>query len=126
MTAKDRKDYVPPRRRFRAAVDGPMIRKWYAYMPTAELARRTGLTVKQIENYVYRHNTEPWARKLASLISQLNSVKGKKGGRPRKNIRRKKTDTFFLRRNIRYFAAETTTHVDEYPSPSPENDHSGG
>lgn len=75
----------PSGRRLRQKVDGPIIEKWYARMPTAELARRMGLTVKQIENYVYRHNTEPWARKLPSVRSAMNSEKGKKGGgRPRK------------------------------------------
>ena len=72
-------------RRFREEVDGPVIRRWYAVMPTAELAERTGLTVKQIENYVYNHNDEPWARKDPALLSAQNSVKGRKGGgRPRK------------------------------------------
>ena len=72
------------RRRFCEAVDGPMIRKWYGRMPTAELAQLMGLTVKQIENYVYRHNLEDWARKDAETLSRINSEKGKKGGRPRK------------------------------------------
>ena len=40
-------------RRFREKVDGPVIRRWYARMPTAELAERMGLTVRQITNYVY-------------------------------------------------------------------------
>ena len=40
-------------RRFCEKVDGPVIRRWYAKMPTAELAERMGLTVKQIKNYVY-------------------------------------------------------------------------
>ncbi len=71
-------------RRFREVVDGPEIRKWYARMPTAELARRMGLTVKQITNFVYKWNMKPWARKLRSLLSAENSQKGKKGGRPRK------------------------------------------
>jgi uncharacterized protein YjcR len=71
-------------RRLRKAVDGPMIKKWYALMPTAELARRLGLTVKQIKNYVYRENTEAWARKDAATLSRINSEKGRKGGRPRK------------------------------------------
>ena len=71
-------------RRFREAVDGQEIRKWYAKMPTAELARRLGLTVKQITNYVYKWNMKPWARKLRSLLSVTNSKNGKKGGRPRK------------------------------------------
>ena len=46
-------------RRFCEKEDGPVIRRWYARMPTAELAERMGLTVRQITNYVYRHNTEP-------------------------------------------------------------------
>ena len=83
MTKKERNS-EKPRRRFCAATDGPIIQKRYATTPTAELAREMGLTVKQIENYVYRHNSEPWARKDPSAISASNSLKGKKGGRPRK------------------------------------------
>ena len=72
-------------RRFREAVDGPMIKKWYARMQTTKLAQLMGLTVRQIENYVYRHNLCAWARKLPTLLSALNSKKGKKGGgRPKK------------------------------------------
>ena len=71
-------------RRFREAVDGPIIRRLYAKMPTSELAQRLGLTVRQIENYVYRHNLSSWARKLPAILSAMNSKKGKKGGRPRK------------------------------------------
>ena len=71
-------------RRFCEKVDGPEIRKWYARMPTAELAERRGLTVKQIKNYVYRQNLGRWARKDADYLSRINSEKGKKGGRPRK------------------------------------------
>ena len=78
-------DNERPRHRFRKAVDGPAVRRWYARVRTSDLARALGLTVKQIENYMYRHNTEPWARKLDSVISAENSVKGKKGGgRPKK------------------------------------------
>ena len=40
----------PSGRRLREKVDGPKIRKWYAWMVTAELARRMGLTVRQITN----------------------------------------------------------------------------
>ena len=71
-------------RRFREAVDGPKIKELYSKMPTKELARRLGLTVKQITNYVYKWNMKPWARKLRSVLSAENSENGKKGGRPRK------------------------------------------
>lgn len=71
-------------RRFREAVDGPKIRKWYSRMPTAKLARRIGLTVRQIENYVYRNNLCSWARKLPSVLSAMNSKNGRNGGRPLK------------------------------------------
>ena len=72
------------RRRLREVVDGPVIMRNYATMPTAELAGMLGLTVKQIENYAYRHNTAPWAHKSAMVRSAENSQKGKKGGRPPK------------------------------------------
>ena len=75
-------------RRFREKEDGPVIRRWYARMPTAELAERMGLTVRQITNYVYRHNTEPWAQKLPSVLSAENSRNGRCGGRPLKNARK--------------------------------------
>ncbi len=71
-------------RRFHEKEDGPTVMEWYAVMPTAELAERMGLTVKQIKNYVYRENPELWARKDAATLSRINSEKGKKGGRPRR------------------------------------------
>ena len=71
-------------RRFREAIDGPEIRRRYAYEPTEVIARDMGLTVKQIMNYVYRHNTEPWARKSPSLLAKMNSANGRNGGRPQK------------------------------------------
>jgi hypothetical protein len=73
------------KRRFCQATDGPAIRRLYATMPTAELAQQLGCTVREIENYVYRNNHVPWARKSAALMSKMNSTKGKKGGRPREN-----------------------------------------
>lgn len=81
-------DKEQPRRRFNKKVDGPVIRRWYAVMPTAELAGRMGLTVRQITNYVYRWNSEPWARKSASVLSAENSRNGRRGGRPLKNVRK--------------------------------------
>lgn len=84
MKDKNTNEGVQHRRRFREAVDGPKIRELYSKMPTAELARRLGLTVKQITNYVYKWNIKQWARKLRSLLSVTNSKNGKKGGRPRK------------------------------------------
>lgn len=65
-------------------MDGEIIRRNYRLMPTAELARRLGLTEKQVENYVYRENLELWARKDAATLARINSANGKKGGRPRK------------------------------------------
>ena len=75
-----------PRRRFSKAVDGEIIRRMYCLMPTAELARRLGLTEKQVKNYVYRENVEQWARKDAATLARINSEKGRKGGRPRKKM----------------------------------------
>ena len=85
---KNQYDNEQPRRRFCEKVDGPTVMEWYAKMPTAELAERTGLTVKQITNYVYRWNLEPWARKCASVLSAENSMNGSKGGRPLKKVRK--------------------------------------
>jgi hypothetical protein len=75
-------------RRFHEKEDGPTVMEWYAVMPTAELAERMGLTVRQITNYVYRWNSEPWARKSASLLSAENSRNGRRGGRPLKKRRK--------------------------------------
>ena len=75
-------------RRFRKAVDGPKIKKWYATTPTAKLARRLRLMVKQIENFVHRENPELWARKDAATKSRINSENGRTGGRPRKNSKK--------------------------------------
>ena len=85
METKQQKNIEKATRRFCEKVDGPSVRLLYARTQTAELALELGLTVKQIENYVYNHNDEPWARKDPALLSAQNSVKGKKGGgRPRK------------------------------------------
>jgi hypothetical protein len=94
MKKKKQNGGQPVGRRLRKAVDGPEIEKRYATTPTAELARETGLTVKQIDNYVYRENPKRWGQKDAATLSQINSENGRKGGRPRKKdgVPRKKTD----------------------------------
>ncbi len=71
-------------RRFREAVDGPEIMRRYAYERTEDIAKDIGLTLRQIENFVYRHNTERWARKLPVVLAKMNSENGRNGGRPRK------------------------------------------
>ena len=85
MNMKNEQSEEPRKgRRFREKEDVAVIRQWYARIPTAELAERRGLTVKQIKNYVYRENPELWARKDAATLSRINSEKGKKGGRPKR------------------------------------------
>ena len=76
------------KRRFREAVDGAFIRQNYATMQNAELARMMGMTVKQVENYVYRCGKEDWARKQPALLSLINSENGKRGGRPQKLMKK--------------------------------------
>ena len=73
-----------PRRRFRKAVDGEIIRRNYRLMPTAELARRLGLEPRQISDFVYRNNFEEWAGKDSDVRSRAASANGRKGGRPKK------------------------------------------
>lgn len=77
-------DEQPAGRRLQKAVDGPLIEKWYATMPTAELAHRLGLTVKQVSDYAYRNNFNESLGKDAAERSKVASENGKKGGRPRK------------------------------------------
>ena len=76
-------------RRFCEAKDGLRIRRLYATMRTVDLAREMGLTAKQIENYVYRHNTERWARKKPFIRSQINRENARKRWKKWKNIRLK-------------------------------------
>jgi hypothetical protein len=71
-------------RRFHESVDGSEIRRRYACERTEDIAKDMGLTVRQIENFVYRHNTERWARKLPVVLAKMNSENGRNGGRPRK------------------------------------------
>jgi hypothetical protein len=83
---KNQYDKEQPRRRFNKKVDGPTVMEWYAKMPTAELAERMGLTVKQIENFLNREKLEPGKVKDPKVRSAINSENGKKGGRPRKKV----------------------------------------
>lgn len=92
------------RRRFSKAKYAEIIKKRYHLMPTAELARAIGLTVKQIKNFVYRENLNRWARKDAATLSRINSEKGKKRRSTEEKSLRKKAKPFFLLRNFRYFA----------------------
>ena len=72
------------KRRFREAVDGAFIRENYPTMRNDVLARKMGLTVRHVENYVYRCGKVDWAHKQPSVLSLVNSENGKRGGRPRK------------------------------------------
>ena len=83
---KNQYDKEQPRRRFNKKVDGPTVMEWYAKMPTAELAERMGLTVKQIENFLNREKLEPGKVKDPKVRSAINSENGRKGGRPRKKV----------------------------------------
>ena len=86
---KDKENIKRLQRKFCEAKDGPRIRRLYATMRTAELAEKLGLTVKQITNYVFRHNDERWARKIPSVRSQINRENAKKRWEKGKNIRLK-------------------------------------
>ena len=74
------------KRRFNKKVDGPVVMKWYAKMPTPALARMMGLKVKQIENFLHREKLEPGKAKDPKVRSAINRENGKKGGRPRKKV----------------------------------------
>lgn len=102
---KNRKNHGRPQRRFCHATDGPEVRQRYAYMPIADLARELGLTVKQIENYTFRHNSEPWTRKQPSVVSCSNRENGKKAA-DRRIFSNKKANTFFVPDILHLFAAE--------------------
>ena len=82
---KNKNNKEKAKQRFSKAKFGEIIKKLYSTMKTADLAELLGLTVKQVKNYVYRQNLLLWAKKASSYLSKINSEKGKKGGRPRKN-----------------------------------------
>ena len=83
---KNKKDKDRRKKRFSKAKYGEEIMRLYRTMPTAELAERQGLTVKQITNFVHRESTEQWARKCKDVLSKINSENGRRGGRPTKKL----------------------------------------
>ena len=74
----------PSGRRLRKDVDGPKIRKWYARVPTAKLARRLGLKPRQVSDFAYRNNFEGCLGKDKAERKKVATENGKKGGRPRR------------------------------------------
>ena len=85
MTMKNQRNGGQPSgRRLRKDVDGPEIRKWYARVPTAELARRLGLKPRQVSDFAYRNNFEGCLGKDKAERKKVATENGKKGGRPRR------------------------------------------
>lgn len=71
-------------RRFCEKTDGEMVRKYFADMPTAELARMLGLEPRQVSDFAHRKNFEGCLKKDKAERKQVARENGKKGGRPRK------------------------------------------
>ena len=71
-------------RRFREKEDGEMIRKYFAKMPTKELARMMGLEPRKVLDFAHRNNFEGCLKKNKAERKQVARENGKKGGRPRK------------------------------------------
>lgn len=71
-------------RRFCEKEDGEMVRKYFADMPTAELARMLGLEPRQVSDFAHRKNFEGCLKKDKAERKQVARENGKKGGRPRK------------------------------------------
>ena len=69
-------------RRFNEKVDGEMIRRYFAKMPTKELARMMGLTARQVSDFAHRKNFEGCLKKDKAERKQVARENGKKGGRP--------------------------------------------
>lgn len=77
-------DKEQPRRRFCEKTDGEMIRKYFAEMPTAELARMMGLEPRKVSDFAHRNNFEGCLKKDKAERKQVARENGRKGGRPRK------------------------------------------
>ena len=58
-----------------------MIRKYFAEMPTAELARMLGLEPRQVSDFAHRKNFERCLKKDKAERKQVARENGKKGGR---------------------------------------------
>ena len=71
-------------RRFNEKTDGEMVRKYFAKMPTAELAQMMGLETRKISDFAHRNNYEPYLKKDNAERKHVARENGKKGGRPRK------------------------------------------
>ena len=71
-------------RRFNKKTDGEMIRKYFAKMPTAELARMMGLEPRKVSDFAHRNNFEGCLKKNKAERKQVACENGRKGGRPRK------------------------------------------
>ena len=82
---KNKRNDEKPKRRFKKDRDGEFILENYATKETAVLAEVTGLTVKQVENFIYRNKLKGKTCKAPDYLSKIRSECGKKGGRPRKN-----------------------------------------
>ena len=81
---KNQYDKEQPRRRFSEKTDGETVRKYFAEMPTKELARMMGLEPRQVSDFAYRNNLEGCLGKDKAERKQVARENGKKGGRPRK------------------------------------------
>lgn len=55
------------------------IRVWYAHIPTPCLARLLGIEPRKVEQYVYRHQGERWARKTPEALARLRAQASAKG-----------------------------------------------
>ena len=71
-------------RRFREKTDGEMVRRWFALMPTKDLAQMMGLKTRQVSDFAHRNNFEGCLKKNEAERKQVARENGKKGGRPRK------------------------------------------
>ena len=71
-------------RRFNKKTDGEMIRKYFAKVPTAELARMMGLEPRKVSDFAHRNNFEGCLKKNKVERKQVARENGRKGGRPRK------------------------------------------